>query len=116
LTCAVGSGAAGCSASFSPGFWVVFGGTGLAGAKAPAVGFGAVFLTTGLGVARAALAAGEPLASGFAAGFGDRSGGVVAVVVFRAAVFLDVVGFFAIARNLRGLLASNVCAGFGACG
>jgi hypothetical protein len=96
--------------------------TGSALAVTP--GFGAVCLTAWLGVVAAAgfsvaafsaagepLADGEPLASGSIADVVGRSGAAVPLAVSCAAVFLDVVGFFAIARNLRGLLASNVLAG-----
>lgn len=110
------------SAGGAAGCWVLLAGplgcsaTGSALAVTP--GFGAVCLTAWLGVVAAAgfsvaafSAAGEPLASGSIADVVGRSGAAVPLAVSCAAVFLDVVGFFAIARNLRGLLASNVLAG-----
>jgi hypothetical protein len=77
-----------------------------------AAGFSvAGFSVAALSAAGEPLADGEPLASGSIADVVGRSGAAVPLAVSCAAVFLDVVGFFAIARNLRGLLASNVLAG-----
>jgi hypothetical protein len=110
------------------GCWVCVAGSGGCWATGLAVvvavaGSCVVFLTTWLGVFAAAAcpvvafssvafsAAGEPLALGSLGDAVGRSGAAVSLAVFWAAVFFDVVGFFAIAGNLRGLLASNVHAG-----